>query len=638
MPNRFGVRHALLALLLLGLGVSVWLNMLQLDRVWARMGEIKAAQARLEESIVRLERASTNPVPAAPTPHAAASANPTAPPEIVAMAFPDWGRPGVPARGTEQPFPVRLGSVSADGAIGGTVTEGLELDVEYITPYRGTSAVTRRVLELVQERLADYNPIARRMWGVLAEGWQMDPAGLWLRVKIRDDANWSDGVPVTAGDIKFTIDLIRNPAYGATRFQSQFEAISEVRVISPKVAEFVFKDVLYTNEDATLRMVPIPAHVYAKLTPEQFIASSGLLVGSGPFMLASSSIDHQWTPGNPIELVRNPRWRGAARPLDGYRFIVTKAPAARLAAIRNGEVDLVRGTSELAAAVGTDKEKPPYAVVWTPVTAGPVAIVWNCGKRPDGTTGPTGQRKVRNALTHALDRWKMNADLFAGGGVVCSGPFPADSPSNNPDVSPIPYSIDRANALLDEAGLKRGDGGKRQDASGKPVTMRIIGQREMANAESWSAYLRDQFAALGIDCTVELVDNAVYTSTTKSRDFDGVIAAWAPDSPEPNIHQRYHSSNIANRGDNDAQWNNAEADRLIDEARRTLDPAKRAELWRRFHALLNAEQPHTFIVFRPMVMLVSGRLGNFVPTMMGVDRTSFYIRKQATSQPPSGGR
>lgn len=627
MPNRFGVRHAILALLLVGVMVSVWLNMLQLDRVWARLGELKAAQGRLEESVVRLERAGAgvplrgpaNESPVA-SPQSAVKSEPTPTPSA-------WGRPDVPIRWTTQPFPRRGESPALDAAQGGILTEGLEQDLEYITPYRGTSAITRRVLELVQERLADYDPRSSTMHGVLAEGWQMDPAGLWLRVKIRDDANWSDGVPVSAEDVKFTIELIRNNAYGAKRFQSQFEAVSEVRVITPKVAEFVFKEVLYTNEDATLRMVPIPAHVYGKITSDQFIASTGLLVGSGPFMLASSSIENQWTPGKPVELVRNPRWRGNPSTLDGYRFVITKAASARLAAIKNGEIDVVRGTPELAASVGEDQGRPPYAVTWNPVTAGPVVIVWNCGKRPGGSVPITNDRRVRTALTFALDRWKMNADLFGGKGAVCSGPFPADSPSSNPDVSPLPYNIDKANALLDEAGLNRGDDGKRVDGTGKPVGLKIIAQREMANADAWSAYLRDQMAALGIACSVELLDQSVYGSTNKSRDFDGTVASWAPDSPEPNMHQRYHSASIRDRGDNDGQWSNPVADDLIDKARRNLDPAQRAELYRRLHALMHAEQPVTFIVARPLIMLVSGRVGNFVPTSMGVDRTSFYIKK-----------
>lgn len=620
MPNRFGVRHAVLALVLIGVGVSVWLNMLQLDRVWERLAEIRAAQSRLEESIVRLERR-VGELGQAP------AAQPGVKPAPVAAD--DWARPGVPIKRAQRPMWIADPTGLPDFAYGGVITEGLEQDLSTITPYVGTTTVTRRVLELVQERLADYNPKTLEMEGVLAEAWQMDPSGLWLRVKIRDDANWSDGEPVTATDVKFTIDLIRNPAYGATRFQSQFEPVSGVTSVSPKVVEFAFSDALYTNEFGTLRVAPLPAHFYGKLTPEQFSTSTGMLMGSGPYMVPVPGIENQWTPGKPVELVRNPRRRGAKPPADSFRFVVVKSPEARFAAIRNGEVDLVRGGPEHAAALRADAGATQRVFAWPMLTVGPAVIVWNCGNRKDGALSCFSDAKVRRAMTQALDRERMNREFFGGVGVVVSGPFSPALPACDPEIRPWTFDVNAANALLDQTGLKRGDGGARRDAVGRVLAFRIIGQRAMANADGWSAYLRDQAALLGASCTVDLLDGAAYVAAIKGHDFDGVIAAWSPDSPEPNVHQRYHSAGIAQGGDNDGQWSNPEADRLIDEARRTLDPDKRAAVWRAFHRVLHDEQPATFIVSRPMIMLTSGRIANINMYPLGLERTEMYLRKSA---------
>ncbi len=625
MPNRFGVRHAILAALLLALVVSVWMNMLQLDRVWVRLGEVRATQTRLEESVVRLERQvaeGTRSTASTPT------GSPTPLPVQAASDKPDWARPGVPVFRTKRPDWINDPTSQPDYQAGGVITIGLESKLTTITPYVGVSAVGRRVLDLAQERLADYHPKTLELQGVLAEAWQMDPAGLWLRVKIRDDAVWSDGQPVSAEDIRFTIDLLRDPKSGAARFASQFEAVESVTAISPKAVEVVFREALSINESGTLRLVPLPSHVYSKLTPEQFKASTGVLVGTGPYMLPSLDLANQWTPDRPLELVRNPRWRGVPRPADAYRFATKDSPAARLAAIQNAEVEIIRGTPEHATLLRSSPSGEVTPHVWNTLSNGPFALVWNCATRPDGETSPCANPRVRLALTHALDRERMRRDLFGGLGDIATGPFLPAVPAYDPAIKPWPYDLNAAGTLLEQAGWKLGEGGKRFNTAGKPLVIRIICPSTLSNPEGWSTYLRDQAAAIGAQCTVDIIDSAAFQSAAKKRDFDGLAAAWTVDSPvEPSPRQRYHTAGI-NGGDNDGQWSNKEADDLIDKARRTLDPEKRADVWRAFHRLIHREQPSTFIVTRPLVMLVSNRLGNVHEYPMGMLESEFYIRKQ----------
>src|SRR6185295_13969108 len=94
----------------------------------------------------------------------------------------------------------------------GEFTELLDGDPGCITPYIAKVGPASRVLEMVIEPLADLDPLTLSLRGLLAEGWQIDPAGLWLRVRLRAEAVFSDGNPVTAADVAWTFEnIVANP-------------------------------------------------------------------------------------------------------------------------------------------------------------------------------------------------------------------------------------------------------------------------------------------------------------------------------------------------------------------------------------------------------------------------------------------
>src|SRR5690606_2605372 len=126
-----------------------------------------------------------------------------------------------------------------DFAVGGTFTEIFEAQPPTYTPYRYADVYGRRIVDVVCESLGQYHPQTLKLQGVLAEAWQYDTGGLWLRVKIRDNARYSDGVPVTAEDVRFTFhDIAFNPEIEADRFRSTLNVIDKVEVVSDKVVDF----------------------------------------------------------------------------------------------------------------------------------------------------------------------------------------------------------------------------------------------------------------------------------------------------------------------------------------------------------------------------------------------------------------
>jgi len=124
-----------------------------------------------------------------------------------------------------------------------------------------------------------------------------------------------------------------------------------------------------------------------------------------------------------------------------------------------------------------------------------------------------------------------------------------------------------------------------------------------------SKLLKDSAAKVGIEVIVEPYEWSVFNQRLLDREFDAVNLAWHG-VVEEDPFQIWHSSQIGNRGSNYVGFRNAEADAIIEEARRTLDEAKRNKLYHRLHRIIHEEQPYTFVYTRPEQRFLNKRFAN----------------------------
>ena len=315
--------------------------------------------------------------------------------------------------------------------VGGEFAEIFGAQPAKLVPYLSSDVYGRRVIDEVVDSLAAYDPETLALRGRLASAWQQDPDGLWVRVRIRDDARFSDGMPVTAEDVRWTIQ------------------------------EFVFDKPLFTNLSYSLGIYVLPKHFYSKFEPSQINQSTGLLMGSGGFKLASLDPDRQWAPGEDVVLVRNDLFWGPRSPLDRLRYKTVTNDLASLVAYRNGEGDMLTPTSPQynQAREEADWERENWSLNWVNMRSGYSFIAWQCGPRNERLT-PFHDKRVRRGITMILDRERMIRDIWDGIGVVASGPNNPESPTSDPDIAPWPYDPEQAQALFKEAGWedRNGDG------------------------------------------------------------------------------------------------------------------------------------------------------------------------------------
>ncbi|MEO1130038.1 MAG: ABC transporter substrate-binding protein [Planctomycetota bacterium] len=625
MQNHFGLKDFFLFTLVIAVGVLVFMSMIADDRRFEDVQTLTTkidqqaktlAQVRREVETLRGEGLSVRTI----TPGAGPAARDES-----------WARPGGVPVTWPAPFgPINDPNNEEDFNEGGELIEIFEGQPPIVTPFRYSDVYGRRVVEhMVVESLARYNPQSLELDGLLAEAWQYDPDGMWLRAKINNRARFSDGEPVTAEDFRWTFhELVFNQEIEAARFRAVYDPIEKVEAISERVVEFTFKQPMFLNLRTALQLPVVPRHVYEKFTPSQINQATGLLIGSGPYMFETLDPDNQWAPPTDIVLVRNENYWGHRPAVQRLRFTVVTDNVARLTEFENGNGHIVRGTHEQYRRKTADERfmRDNTAHAWVNMRSGVSFIAWNCAERGNRLT-PFADPRVRLAMTLLLDRNHMRLNFAEGLGEVASSPFSPIGGQTDPSIEPWPYDLDRARELLAEAGWIDRDGDEiLENEAGEDFIFEFTYSTGSSMGKKTGAYLKDQCRKVGVICELRTVEWAIYDQLLDQRNFDAITLQWSHSDPEGDPYQVWHSDSIANEGDNFSQWANDEADRLIEQGRATMDAEERRKIWFELHRVIHEDQPYTFILNPPWVRFVSREVGNFREYPAGLEKTEMFMR------------
>ena len=633
MQNRFGIKDFVFLVVLLATLGSVWLSMVQKTRIELAQQGMSAKLADIEQQVAQVNRkleSGAGVTRGATAASAAVTTDQT------------WARPGVKVEHWAAPHCAIDPTTIPGFGMGGEFTELFEAQPAKLTPYISSDVYSTRVLDRVCESLSSFDPKTLRLVGALADGWQIDPDGLWIRAHINPRARFSDGTPVTSEDIRWTyMDFINNPLIEAERTRSTQDNLKEVKVVDGLTVDFIFKEAFFTNILIALGDPILPKHYYAKFEPSQINQGTGMTMGSGPFRLSKlpsgpEELSNQWTPGEDVVLVRNEQYWAEKPALERLRFKSIKDDLGRLVAYRNGEGSMMLPTSPQYNKVLKEEpefEKSNYALKWTNMRCGYSFIAWQCGPRSGKNLTPFADKRVRQAMTMLLDRERMIRDIWDGIGIVSKGPNNPESPASDPAVKPLPFDQDKAKQLLTEAGWKDRDGdGILENEKGDKFTFEYTYATGGEISERLARFVKDSYGKAGIIVTTRPVDWSRYQELLKLRDFDAITMGWGANAPESDPRQIFHSESIKEGGDNFTQWVNKDCDALIEKGRRTMDEATRMEVWRQFEACVAEDQPYTFVRVAPWLRFVKRDFGNVNTYKTGLEPQEFF-RVSRNAQP-----
>jgi peptide/nickel transport system substrate-binding protein len=440
----------------------------------------------------------------------------------------------------------------------------------------------------------------------LATSWSWSKDGLALTVQLRKGVTWHDGQAFTSADVAFSILQIWKvyPSRGRATYANVVAVDtpnpSSVVIRLSKTAPYLLAAL--SSWDARV----LPAHIYAKgevLTNPHNNAP----IGTGPFRFV------RWDRGSHVLLERNPNYWDAPRPFVDQvviRFLGDSSAAA--AALETGQVHVTDG---IAPADVARLRANPQIIALRPELAqqaGIIALEFNLDRPAFKDV------RVRRAFAHAIDRKFIANSIWMGNAAVADGPVPTDDAQFHvADVPQYPFDLKRAEALLDEAGLKRDSQGVRLSLFNDPL--QIGASPNVLTAQ----YLRSTLNRIGVRLQVRSQDFGEYVNRVYTRrDFDTTISSNSA-SPDPAIAiQRLYWSQAFHVGvsfSNAMHYQSPQVDRLLEQAQVELDPARRRELYGQFQRVVQADLPRIPLVVTHPTVLARRAVKNIEQVVYGVN-------------------
>lgn len=405
----------------------------------------------------------------------------------------------------------------------------------------------------------------------LAESWTVD-GDVW-EFKLREGVKFSDGSPFTAEDVLFTYDRVPKVPNSPSSYSLYLSSIDKVEAPDPMTVRITTKGpspVLLPN----LSMVPIMSKKAASGSAPEGKTTVELnrgegLVGTGPYKFVS------WKRGAEIILERNPHYWGDSPDWDRVIYRPITNPAARVAALLAGDVDLIEDppTDDLPKLKKDDslyvQETPSVRIIYLALNQGDELPP---GMSGTGDKNPLQDIRVRRALSLAIDRDAI-VDRIMGGSAQAAGnllAYPGFGTSSELSTAPK-ADPEEAKKLLAEAGYPDGFTLLLGSPAGRYTNDQRIAQ-----------VIASMWARIGVKVDVETMAPPVFFKKRDQFAFSSYLAGWAASSGEMlNPLTALVVTKDPTRGVGTTNWSkysNPELDKLVLEASRTVDEAARSEL------------------------------------------------------------
>jgi microcin C transport system substrate-binding protein len=479
---------------------------------------------------------------------------------------------------------------------GGNFIVNLGPEPPTLHPITSTDGYSAKVRSYVVETLLTRNATTYDWEPQLAEKWEISKDGKVFTFFLRPKATFHDGKPVTTEDVKFSLEAIFDPKYEAAHLIPYFDGIDRTKteIVNPTTIKFVAKNKYYKNFDQIAELLQvIPKHIYSDIEKSKKMNST--VIGSGPYQL------DKFERGQRIVLKRYDKWAGAESPnLKGYfnfdtiDFKFIREENVEIERIKKGDLDYI--------ALGTEAfMKKTEGPMWgktvfkkqiqnsAPKDYG--FIAWNLRR------DLFKDRQVRQALAHLMNREEMNKKFRFGQADLATGPVYLRSEYANPKVKPFLYDPKAAKDLLTKAGWADTDkdGALDKIVDGKKTAFKFALIYSNKDTEKYWTIYKEDLKKAGIEMELKFMEWNSFIKTLDGGDFDGLALSWTGGSVDWDPKQVWHSSSAVVGGSNFIDYKNPEVDKLIDEARETMDKKPRIEKLQKAYEIIAMDAPYVFL-------------------------------------------
>ena len=419
----------------------------------------------------------------------------------------------------------------------------------------------------------------------MASSWGISFDGLTYNFQIRENAVWHDGAPVTAEDVFFTINLMRDPNSVLPEDLKSFWNEIEVTVLSDKNLQIKLREAFSPFMDYMGFRI-LPKHVFGGMTYTDMINSDFNLnpIGSGPYKFSRILSESGKITG--VVLSANSNYYDKVPFLEEFVFKYYPDSASAFNAFLQGAVN---GISYLDKTILSEALKNPSLSVYSAVKPEIAMVLFNLN---NSRVEYLQDKNIRRALLMALDRRGMINSVQHGQGVVADVPLLPNTWAfygNNPRVD---QNVQQAGDILKEEGFlidQAGSGIRKKD--GVSLAFNLVHPQDTYHSLIAEA-LKSDWAKIGVDVTLVAVpyDSLVLEHLQPLSYEAALVDLNYSRSPDPDPYPFWDQAEQKG-GQNYSQWENRIASQYLEEARVTKDIDERAKLYRNFQVIFTEELP-----------------------------------------------
>lgn len=478
---------------------------------------------------------------------------------------------------------------------GGTVVYGLSTEPTHLEPSIDNGTAARSVVWAMYEGLFAYGEDGL-VTNVLCDSYTMSEDGLIYTFRLID-AKFHNGDPVTAEDVKYTFDRVKDPEMGAFEYQNM-QVISEMNVIDDKTLEVKLAN-------ASAPFVKYLANKFMVVVSKNWCeAHNGDIsmdpMGCGPFQFV------EWVAGQEIIVERFKDYHDPKYPLANeiiYKFYPDGQ--ARINALLTGVVDIIEYVDYSSFAVLNADENVVCDIVEGPF----MYLNFNLENEV------LNNKLIRQAVSYALRREDVRDTAFAGGGTIMFGtPFTAAQLGYSEEYANyFEYNPEKAKEMLAEAGYSNG------------IEFKLLTSSTYAFFEQSAIAVQASLKEAGINVTLEAPDWATYNSRLRSGEYDCLINGYLANVADPDwISALYANGANYNTG----HFYNKRFEELLVAGRASSSNEERQAIYEECQQILIEESPHCYILWRPQAFAYGKRVRGFQNMPNGSTYNSVYLLRQ----------
>jgi len=468
-----------------------------------------------------------------------------------------------------------LGALLGLALLGASTAQAKDLrtnvlaDPAQIDPITISEQVSDDILQNVYEGFTGIE-VDGKIVPALAESWESHQDNLGFTFRLRQGVKFHSGRPFTAADVKYTYEQLLAPNAKAGLNATYLERIVGAKALKEgkatelagvKVVDDHTLEVRFETPDVLFPIYPVwfmDPGVPRELGPDWPTKASA---GTGPFKF------RQWSRGQEVLLEANKDYWGGAPSVDNVRFLIIPNQSTAISQYEAGELDLlyVESVTEGRRILRDPKFEKELIKV-------PAAQINYLGMNQN-LYAPFKDRRVREAVCHSIDNAAMIKGLFGGAAFPLNGQVTPGVAGYNPDLPPIAYDPTKAKELIAAAGFP--------DGKGLPPVKLTTTEPNKDQAQ----YLVSQFQKiLGMPAQVEIVERATFIKSMNAGEVPFFPWGWSADYPDAMyfLAQVWYGPSTYNR----SRWKNPDYDRIIEEAERQPDDAKRFQLYHQAEKVL----------------------------------------------------